>query len=191
MSRFERWSIWATTAVMTLTGTVYLWMKYFMEPADPWAVVSHPLEPWMLRAHVIVAPFFIFAVGMITANHVWRHLRSGVRWARTSGLVGSGLLVLMVMSGYLIQVLTPEGWIEAMVIVHLASGYLFLIALAVHEWETRSAPGQATRTRRRRAWPGPAGPAGRRRENGAPQAPEPSQEEGREQEGDRPPIGVR
>ncbi len=161
MSRFERGSIWVTALLMTLTGTGYLWMKYFMEPADPWAVVSHPLEPWLLRAHVVVAPFFVFAAGMITATHVWRHLRTGVRWARTSGLVSLAALAAMVLSGYLIQVVTAEGWIEAMVIVHLVTGYLFMAALAVHEWKTRAPPGADAAVRRRRSWPAAERPAAR------------------------------
>lgn len=168
MSRFERWGIWATTLLVTVTGSVYLVMKYFMEPADPWAVVSHPLEPWMLRAHIVVAPFFVFAVGLITVNHVWRHLRSGVRWARASGLVAAATLAIMVLSGYLIQVITGEGWLEAMVILHITSGYLFLAAMGVHEWRTRSTPGAAEMRRRRRTWPAAAGqsPGSARRPGG-------------------------
>lgn len=153
MSRFERWSVWVTAVLVAVTGSGYLVMKYFMEPADPWAVVSHPLEPWFLRAHIVTAPFFVFAVGLITVNHVWRHLRAGVRWARASGLAAVFTLALMVLSGYLIQVITGEGWLEAMVILHIASGYVFLGALGVHEWQTRSAPGAEERRRRRRAWP--------------------------------------
>lgn len=179
MSRFERWSVWITTILMTLTGTGYLWMRYFMEPAEPWAVVSHPLEPWFLRAHVVTAPFFVFAVGLITTNHVWRHLRSGVRWARTSGLISVVTLAVMVLSGYLIQVVTGEGWLRAMVILHIASGYVFLLALGLHEWRTKAPPGAVNgRHRRRKAWPAPpdprSRPASERGSRGGAPTPEPT-----------------
>lgn len=140
MNRFEKWSVWTSTVLVTVSGIGYLWMKHFMEPAGQFAVVSHPLEPWFLRAHVLSAPLFVFAMGQIMVRHVWRHLRDGIRRARKSGLAGVVTVLVMVTSGYLLQVVTGEAWLDALVIVHIVSSFLFVGALAAHQWATRRPP---------------------------------------------------
>ncbi len=70
MSPFEKWSVWISSCVVFITGVIYGWMKYFMQPLDPWAVINHPLQPWVLKAHIIAAPLLIFSLGLITLRHV-------------------------------------------------------------------------------------------------------------------------
>ena len=56
MTRFERWAVWVTSVLTFVTGVVYLWMKYFLVSDDPFAVVNHPLQPVVLKLHIVVAP---------------------------------------------------------------------------------------------------------------------------------------
>ena len=51
MTPLERWLLWTSTVLTTVTGTVYLWTKYFVESADPWAVINHPWQPLARKAH--------------------------------------------------------------------------------------------------------------------------------------------
>lgn len=151
MNRFERWSVWGTSILVAVSGSGYLWTKYFLEPAGPFAVVNHPLEPWFLRIHVLSAPFFVFAMGLITVKHVWKHYRSGVRLGRKSGLASLLTLIPMVLSGYLIQVMTARGWLTAMAVGHIVVSFLFLAALAAHQWAvSKSEPPPRRRPRSRR-----------------------------------------
>lgn len=134
MSPFERWSVLTTSLLTAATGIVYMWMKYFMESSDPWAVINHPLQGWFLKTHILVAPLLVFAVGMIAVRHVWRHFRAGVRHGRRSGLTTGIALAPMVVTGYLIQAITAEGWLAAMAISHIGVGLLYTVGLAVHAW---------------------------------------------------------
>lgn len=140
MSRFERWSVWGTSILVAVSGTGYLWMKYFLEAAGPFAVVNHPLQPWLLKIHILSAPLFVFAMGMIGVKHAWNHFRLGVRWGRKTGIATGASAVAMVFTGYLIQAVAAEGWLTAMVVSHIATSYLFLAALGAHQWIVRSAP---------------------------------------------------
>ena len=45
MTRFERWSVWLTSALTALTGIGYFWCKYLLRTDDPFAVVNSQLEP--------------------------------------------------------------------------------------------------------------------------------------------------
>jgi hypothetical protein len=139
MTRFERWSVWSTSIATAVTGFVYLWMKYLMTPVDPWAVINHPLQPWVLKAHILVAPLLVFSVGMVALKHIWRHLRSARRTARRTGLTTALVLGPMVLSGYLIQSVTGEGVLRVLAIAHIATGTLYALGLLAHQVMVRRA----------------------------------------------------
>lgn len=151
MTRFEKWAIWFTSLATVITGLAYGVFKYLVTPVDPFAVVSHPLESWALRLHVLASPLLVFAIGAVSLKHAWRHFRARVRTARRSGLLVSAVAGPMILSGYLIQVLTSAGWLAAMVVVHLATGVFFGVGLALHQWvlarRPASPPGTASSER--------------------------------------------
>ena len=132
MTRFERWSVWSSAIATGLTGLGFFWAKYLVESSDPWALVNHPLEPWLLKIHILVAPVFVFAVGLITIRHVLMHIRARIRRGRLSGLAMVWLMIPMVGSGYLIQVVSTEGWLTGLAIAHMVTGAIFLLAIAGH-----------------------------------------------------------
>ena len=132
MTRFERWSLWATTLAVSMTGLGFTWAKYFAESDDPWAVVNHPLEPWLLKLHVISAPLFVFAVGLVTMRHILPHLMSGTPEGRRTGLVMVWTSVPMVATGYLLQVIAVPDWLLPLAIGHIVVGILFLFGFLLH-----------------------------------------------------------
>lgn len=134
MNPFQKRLLWSSSLLTGLTGIVYFWMKHFLEPADPWAVINHPLQPWVLKAHIIVAPVMIFAVGLIATEHIWRHFRSSMRLSRRSGLMTMWLLAPMILTGYLIQAVTHRGWLAVIVWTHIVTGVLYLAGLGIHQW---------------------------------------------------------
>ena len=134
MTRFERWSVAWTSWLTFLTGVGYLWTKYFVTNDDPWSLVNHPLQPWLLKAHVLVAPLLVFAVGLIALRHVWRHLRTRTPQGWKSGVVLVGVLAPMVLTGYLIQVVTHASTLRALALAHIAAGSVYAIVLGAHQW---------------------------------------------------------
>jgi hypothetical protein len=156
VTRFERWAVLGTSLLTFGTGAGYFWTKYLVRPSDPFSVVNHPLEPWFLKAHILVSPALVFAVGLIATRHVWQHLRCGVRAGRRTGLVLAGTLAPMVGTGYALQVVTHVGWLRALAIAHVATGTVFAAALALHRWRAgRRASGEGNgRGARARTHPG-------------------------------------
>lgn len=132
MNRFEKWSVWLSTAATALTGVGLIWTKYFVTSEETWAVVNHPWEPWLLKAHILAAPALIFAVGLIASRHIWQHYRAGIRWGRKVGIATVLMAVPMVLTGYLIQVLTDRGWLGAMAIAHIVFSLIFTVTLVLH-----------------------------------------------------------
>lgn len=154
MKRWEAWSVHVSTVLVAGTGAVYAGMRYLMAPADPFAVVNHPLQPTAQHLHVLFAPLLVFGAGLVWREHVWKHYRQGVRTGRRSGLGMLFTIAPMVVSGYLIQTTVTPGWRTAWIVVHLATSAIWLLAyaghavLAVKRW--RSARARRGRGRRPR-----------------------------------------
>ena len=135
MNAFEKWLVLTSAVVATVTGVVLGWMKYLLEPTDPWAVINHPWEPWVLKAHILAVPVLVFAVGMVAIDHIWKHYRAGVRSGRRSGILTMTVFAPMAVSGYLVQSVTAPLLLTVVVSVHLATGGLFAVGLALHARE--------------------------------------------------------
>jgi cobalamin biosynthesis protein CobD/CbiB len=155
MTAFERWAVWSTSVATLVTGIIYLWMKYLMASEDPLAVVNHPWQPYVLKLHILVAPLLVFSIGVVALRHVWRHLRGQTGAGRRSGLITVVVVGPMIMTGYLIQAITHEGWLQAMAISHIATGLVFGLGLLAHQFaaggkKAREERAEARRGRRRR-----------------------------------------
>jgi hypothetical protein len=155
VTRFERWAVWSTSLATFITGVVYLCMKYLLVSDDPFAVVNHPLQPLVLKLHILVAPLLTFSVGLVMLRHVWRHLRNRMQAGRRSGLLTLVLLGPMIVTGYLLQAITHQGWLEAMAISHIGLGLLYGVGLLAHQFgaggkAARAARAEERRIRRRR-----------------------------------------
>ncbi len=142
--------MWSTSVATFVTGVIYLWLKYLMVNDDPFAVVNHPWQPAVLKAHILVAPLLVFSIGLVTLRHVWRHLRSSMREGRRSGVLTVVVLGPMILSGYLIQALTQESWLKAMAIAHIALGVVYGLGLLVHQFAAGGRKARAVRSQERR-----------------------------------------
>lgn len=122
------------TALVGLSGVVYGWMRFMLpEPEDPFTLVRHPLQPWALDLHVLAAPLYMLAVGIILREHILARLADPRRRrGRRSGVLAALLLFPMIASGYLLQTATIEWWRMVLLVTHLTSGVLFLGTYLIH-----------------------------------------------------------
>ena len=132
MNKVEVWLLHVSTFWLSATGLIYASMHYLMEPVDPFSVVNHPWEPYMIAAHIVVAPVLVLVVGLIVHSHIIWKLENGARIARKSGIFLMPLFAVMVVSGYLLQVITGTGH-PAVVWIHLISGTLWFMSFIVHQ----------------------------------------------------------
>jgi hypothetical protein len=131
MTRWQKHTFSALSAILTASGLAYFWMKHMMATDDPLAVVNHPLQPAMLHIHVLAAPAFLVVFGILIDSHVARRIGSATP-NRRSGMLALATIALMSVSGYLLQVVTAESWQRACLIAHLASAVVFVPAYVTH-----------------------------------------------------------
>lgn len=132
MTSVERWLLWGSTAVVAASGIGFAWTKYLVESDDPFAVIHHPWQPYFLKLHVLSSPFLVFAVGFVFSRHVIRQWQARDSRGRRSGLGIVVVLAPLILSGYLIQIVTGETLLGWLVAAHLVAGAVYLLMVPFH-----------------------------------------------------------
>jgi hypothetical protein len=132
MTRTQQVWLHLSVALTALTGAVFAVMKYFLKSTDEFAVVNHPLQPWMLAAHVVLSPLLLFLLGWTFSNHILPKLRFGDGRNRLTGLTTTLLIAPMTLSAYLLQIATNETLRQAMAVTHWITSAVFVIGYGVH-----------------------------------------------------------
>ena len=142
MKRWEAWWNHAALAAVSLTGLAYGVFKYFVPNADPDSRIGHPMQPWMLKAHILVAPFAILGIGLLLRRHALARLRNGEQSGRKTGVLMLWIVLPLALSGYLIQVFAAPGAVRWTGWIHAGIGLLFGLGYAIHP-KRRASTGQA------------------------------------------------
>jgi len=129
---FPKWLLLLSSLVTGVTGVVYFALERFYVPTDEFAI-GHPLEPWLLKAHILAAPVLVFAIGLITLDHIWKHYRCLVPAGRGTGLAAMWVITPMIVTGYVIQAVTSVAWLEVLGWAHLAAGVFYVASLIAHQ----------------------------------------------------------
>ncbi len=132
MKRWQILLLTGSTMLAVLTGLGYFVIEHFVRPSDPFAAINHPLQPWLLKAHILLVPAVVFAVGAIAPAHIFRHIAEGRPQGRRSGLLALVLAALTVLSGYMIQVITNQTLLDLTGWIHLGAGIAFAAFVALH-----------------------------------------------------------
>ncbi len=127
MTTLDRVLVHASTAAAGVTGLAYFAFKHLMKTDDPFSAVSHPLQPWALRLHVLAAPFVVFVVGLVVKDHVIAKYRGGAPAAS----LRTGLLILLAvapatLTGYLLPIVVSGSARDALAWAHLGFGVAWL-----------------------------------------------------------------
>jgi hypothetical protein len=129
MGDARRWSVYVVAAGLTLTGAGWLTVHYFLQRRGPFGPEANPWEPWWLKAHGALAFAALWLGGLVWGVHV----RAGwsARRRRWSGGIVLGVLLMLIVSGYLLSYAGDDqlrGWVSrAHWIVGLAAPGTFLV----------------------------------------------------------------
>lgn len=119
-------------ALATVTGLVYGWMRYFVHPADEYAVVNHPWQPTLQHLHVLFVPGLVLMLGMFWSAHAAARWRSGARDGRYSGLMLWLCALPMVFSGYALQISVSDAARRVWIFIHVAASLVWCLGYAGH-----------------------------------------------------------
>ena len=132
MKAWERWSFSLCALAVAASGFAYFWMKYLIQADDPFAVINHPWQSAMLDLHVLASPPFVLLFGVILNSHIMKKLRVIRMPNRKTGLTSLATFAGMIASGYLLQVVMSEAWLQALVVLHVTGGAVFTLTYGTH-----------------------------------------------------------
>ena len=132
MKPWERRSFNGLNIAVAITGIAYLYMKYALPSNDPFAVVNHPWQSFVLSLHVVFAPFVILLFGIVLRSHIIKKLISNNRPDRRTGWISLISFSTMALSGYLLPVATSVAWLNAFVVLHIGTSIVFIIGYGAH-----------------------------------------------------------
>jgi len=132
MTPRQAWLLHLSSVLVSGSGAAYFIVKYFVISDDPFSVVNHPLQPAMLKIHILTAPLLVLGLGLVFEQHIASKLRLKTASNRISGLLALACYPPMILSGYLLQVLADAGALRLAMIVHCVSGGLFSLTYLMH-----------------------------------------------------------
>ena len=128
---------WSDTAVWAAAGSglAYGYLRYFGSTIDEWGEsMPHPWTGNLQHAHVLLVPLFVLVLGALWATHIWPYYRAQQPRRRLSGLANWALALVMVVSGYAVQVAVEEQLRLVAVWCHGISSTLWLATFLWHRY---------------------------------------------------------
>ena len=116
------------TLVNLLIAAVYLLFRYYIRVDSDFGEMPSPYQPYLQYLHILFVVPWLFIFGMLTQTHMLPKLKAGRPKKRKSGINLMVLSVLMIFSGYAIQVSSPE-W---MGVTHVVVSVAWLIVYLWH-----------------------------------------------------------
>lgn len=138
MTPIQKWLFHISNGLVGLTGLIYGYMRYLLQPENPWDIANHPLQTHVQHLHILVAPILTFAMAWIFQSHVVPKLEEGLRRGKRSGLLLIYMTAPMIFSGYLIQTSMENFWRNLWIVVHCSTSTLWLFASLVHLFKPRT-----------------------------------------------------
>lgn len=113
-------AVYASTAVLVISGALWLVLHHFVQSEGQFGPQIHPLEPWMLRVHGAGAMAALVVYGSLLPVHVRR------AWARgrnlPPGITVIVCMLLLTLTGYLLYYAGNEELRPILSIAHWAPG---------------------------------------------------------------------
>lgn len=123
-------AFWLAQLLVGGTGVALLVLRLLPPGEDAFATVP-PSFPFWQHAHVFTAPILVFLLGLLWARHTSPSLRAR-RPRRLSGVALLLLALVMVASGYGLQVSVEETLRQAFRWLHTIAGAAWLATAGVH-----------------------------------------------------------
>lgn len=138
MPKWHEWLVYASVALLTVTGLVWLWLDRFGKVQGEFGPESNPALPWLLSAHGVFAYAFLIIAAMLIPVHMrlgWNAARN--RW---SGLSLAGIGLFLAISGLLLYYASAEELRSLSSVAHWVVGIALPLLLVWHVLRGRANP---------------------------------------------------
>lgn len=136
LSTWQRRTVLGAAGSLLLSGVI--WWLVSRLGRDGAGELPHPAEPWLARWHALSAAAGTFAAGLVAAHHIGLGLRLGRR--RGTGGAVALLGLVLILTGFALAYLVPEGWHPLLGTTHAGLGLVVVALLLAHRRGVDDAP---------------------------------------------------
>jgi hypothetical protein len=130
LPRSQRWLVYATSALLVITGLAWAFVHYFGDAAGFDSRAALAFNASMMKLHGGAAMAALIVIGALLPHHVpggWT-----AKLNRKSGLTTLVVASMLVLTGYLLYYTGDETYRASASYVHLGAGLVFAVFLAFH-----------------------------------------------------------
>jgi hypothetical protein len=131
MSVLQRAAIFGTLGVLWLSGCLWLLLDQYWQRPGEFGLTPHPWQAPILLIHGVIAVLSMYLLGWVTARHVAKWWRAGLR--RVSGASFAALLGLLALSGFALFFVSDDRWQRAAALSHDVVGIAITLS-AIQHW---------------------------------------------------------
>ena len=121
MTKTEKKYFIFTNLFISIIGIVYFVYKYFMALETEYGVRPHQSTSFWLHFHIVTVPLVILGVGYLLPIHILPKLAKEKSPRKVSGIFLISTFIIMVISGYLLQMgfssefNNTTGWVHSVI----------------------------------------------------------------------------
>ena len=128
-----------------IQGVLYFIAKYFMQVETQFGPRPHQLTSSLLHMHILLVPLLVLNLGYLLSIHILPKLKAKFTKRKNSGLVLLALMLLMIVSGYFLQMgFTPN----INTIIGTIHSVVSLVWFVLFLWHSRKKLGLSTTPRK-------------------------------------------
>lgn len=146
LERWHRRSLYASAAVLLLSGAAWLVLHYFQRPVNQFGESVNPGEPWTMKVHGAAAMAALFLVGSLLHIHIRPSIRAGRN--TVTGWAMIAILSFLTITGYGLYYLAGESDRSLWSLLHWSAGFAFAVLSILHvvvgRYRSRNSSGALT-----------------------------------------------
>jgi uncharacterized membrane protein len=122
------------TSYLTIVHGILYWViKEFFQVQSDYGLRPHFFQTYIQAAHILLSPLLVVSFGLLWQQHIVHFFKKKSRKLITGSLVTISLIII-ILSGYLIQVIYDQPGKSIMSWVHLIFSGLYLFAYLGHHF---------------------------------------------------------
>lgn len=104
-----------------------------MKVETEYGLRPHYLQTYLQAAHIVLSPLLIFVFGMLLKEHIVKMYRNAF-YKRKSGILLVLTMIIMIISGYLVQVIYAQDPKLVTAYIHIGVSTIFFLTYVTHHF---------------------------------------------------------
>lgn len=120
-----------TSYLTIIHGCLYAIIKYNLQIESEYGFRPHQYQALIQAIHIVLSPLLIFSFGLLWQDHIFPKLKK-FKQKKVTGLSLVILIILMSLTGYLLQISYEEYTRQIFITLHLATSLLWTFFYVFH-----------------------------------------------------------